>query len=217
MTDPSEPESFALLFTERTHHAPILIGTADVPSGSRIGGTAPEGVQPELTGGPLTYFFTLGADVLGLLIEAGTELSFFYRRDMEARLGATPGTEADLLTVIAHPAGRRAAESRELDSPLRGRSLTLGELARDRDVRGIVSLETKLGGAPGLIQEEPMYLEPVERRGLSFLLQISEENFPREMLVGSYLFYYGAVYVFTVFDRRTRRIDPSRMGSFFQH
>lgn len=218
MPAPSDPEAFRQLFIERTHHTPLLIGESDVVTGSRVGGRAPDRKELETAGlSEMTYFFTLGSDVLGSLIDSELELSFFYLRDQAARLNGTPGAEPDVLHGFPHGRSQRAGTERDFDSPLRGRSLQLGELTRDETQQGLVSLDTKLGGSPGLIQNEEIYFQQVRERNLSFLMQISEESFPSDMLTGSYLFYYGAVYLFTRFDEQQRRIDIEQMGSFWQH
>lgn len=54
----------------------------------------------------------------------------------------------------------------------------------------------KVGGEPCFIQHEDFYYKELERDGYSFFLQIDEEGYSDELLKGSYIFNFGALYLY---------------------
>mgnify|MGYP000892622077 CR=1 FL=1 len=54
----------------------------------------------------------------------------------------------------------------------------------------------KVGGEPCFIQEREFYYEELEREGYSFFLQIDEEGYGDGLLKGSYIFNFGALYLY---------------------
>ena len=65
--------------------------------------------------------------------------------------------------------------------------------------------------APNLIQEEPYYFENLKKDNFNFFIQIDEDFYTDTTLKGSYIFAYGALYLFK--QKQTGEI----IAGFWQH
>ena len=54
----------------------------------------------------------------------------------------------------------------------------------------------KIGGTPFLIQDEETYYKELEEHGFFFFLSIDEDGYSEDVIIGSYPFGYGALYLY---------------------
>lgn len=128
---------------------PILIGGGPSSEGPRLGGRAPEGVQP--AGSTMGYFFTLASPW-----ERASEVSLFISKSMETVVlkGQNRIVRTPIVELIEHPKSVRSFRMNPWDSDLSEHSLVLQDLRSDFErIDGEVERFSghKLGGAPYFI------------------------------------------------------------------
>jgi hypothetical protein len=171
----------------------LRIDENDTPTGSRVGGRPPDGL--DLTcptcGGPAEYVLTLGPDVLGPTVDDRV-LSLLACASFECRWDGPEGADRSVL-VVDHPEAPRSAGPDPEDG-FPGRALVAGpDTDADPDPN---SDQTKVGGAPGYLQPWGHAAGPErEDAGLAFLAQWSEVSYRPDM-DGEYPFAFGTVYLF---------------------
>ncbi len=70
---------------------------------------------------------------------------------------------------------------------------SISEYSEDNDSENIF---VKIGGTPSLIQDEKYYYDELEKKGFSFFLMIDEDGYSERVIIGSYPFGYGALYLY---------------------
>lgn len=213
------------MFVARTHHRRLVVATTDASTGSRVGGRPPASLAASpprcpRCGGTLEYLLTLAGDVLGEAIAQGQVLSLLCCRDLLCRMISHMMIDVSSLVLVTHPDSSRAAEESELDSLSEGRRLTLGPIEEDpHDETGRVAIDdSKLGG-------QPWYLLPwgeeeaskAHQRGGDFLLQWSENAYPRDMQLGHYPFLFGVVYVYCRVNPDSKLPELADLSAFWQN
>jgi len=83
------------------------------------------------------------------------------------------------------------------------RMCSISEYSENKDGDNML---VKIGGTPSLIQDEEYYYKELEEHGFSFFLSIDEDGYNDDVLIGSYPFGYGALYLYK--HRITNEIIP---------
>lgn len=161
---------------------PISICQMDALAGSRIGGNAPEGVEPDAIYATTRYLATIMLDESQAM---SIFLSFDYDEDSPNSLWKNSSTlhfhEQHLVQFVFHkPADR--SRSRSLCSELEGRALKVLAIQPDIVVapKGPLVLPNKLGGRPYFFSDASDYHHEIERifdEGFSMLLQLTCPGF----------------------------------------
>lgn len=73
------------------------------------------------------------------------------------------------------------------------RMYSISEYSENKDSENML---VKIGGTPSLIQDEEYYYKELEEQGFSFFLSIDEDGYNDDVLIGSYPFGYGALYLY---------------------
>jgi hypothetical protein len=211
------------VFLERTHHRPLVVAKKDRARGSFVGGPPPKGAiasKPKCPccGKGLMHQFTLGEDTLGALCRERS-LTLFCCRDLACRLKHRAALAPSPLVFVVHDDPKRATGPSRYDSPAEGRGLALGKAVVDvgEDGEAIPSL-SKAGGRPGYINnwgEDEQ--RAAEDGGRTFLLQWSEDIYPLDMEAGPMPFLFGAVYIFSRRDKKTRLPTLEDAVAFWQN
>ncbi len=190
------------LFVDRTHHIRLHVHHEDSDHGARIGGRPPEVLAQRpiacpVCGKPTRYFLTVETDVLGRDICPSGALSIFHCTDIECLVQGWHFRDPSPLVCVPHRRSPRASTPGPLDSPIEGRSIVAGDLYRDRARFGTHEQASKVGGRPGLVQDEgEEEIRKLESSHLFFLFQFNEEDYPRDMRIDGHPFRNGTLYVF---------------------
>ncbi|HEX7132117.1 MAG TPA: hypothetical protein VF228_06045 [Iamia sp.] len=169
----------------------LRLGEIDAPTGSRVGGAPPTGVDRTCPtcGGRAEYVLTLAPDVLGPTVDDRV-LSVLACADVGCRMLGPAGDRSVLLVVHAD-----APRSDEPDDGFEGRALVADPPTDVDDDPN--SDQSKVGGEPGYLQPWGHELGPeMEAAGFGFLAQWSEVTYGRQMRRGAYPFMFGTVYLF---------------------
>jgi len=212
------------VFVARTHHRRIIVGSADAPTGSRMGGKPPSRLASSppkcaCCGGPLEYVLTIGNDIVGDQIAHGNFLSMLCCRRLECLWRGREIVAPSPIALVFHPEDRRADSASEIDSTSDGRILTLGPVCEDPvDEYGSVDTDrSKLGGGPGYIQAwGDEQTARARSDGRCFLFQWCETDHPRDMDRGTYPFCGGVVYLFSRFSPATILPELAGTTAFWQ-
>lgn len=196
-------EALKKLFVDRSRYRSIRLGDGDAPAGSRAGGAAPACFEAEppkcpRCGQPLEYLLTVEADLVGPDVAKGQALSIFACGGVDCRLESMAlSAEPPSVVALAHAPSPRSA-----GKP--GRRLVHGHLRPERPASGSESCveDSKLGGKVFRIQSSIWRDEQeAARRGLSFLLQINEQDLGAHTTKAG--FWGGVIYLFTRKDPET--------------
>lgn len=211
-------EAFNLLFIERTHHVPIIVGSGNTRSGSRIGGNAPSffDASPPVCpycGCVLKYYLTLFHE--GLLSDT-QEISVFYCPDFKCLLRSRHLKDEPSLIVIGHPESPRSSSNEEHHSDIEERSLEYGSISKDINEYDEPVQGAKVGGEAGLVQGLDV-VGNVDKLGQKdFLFQFDEEIIPEDMSYGTLTFASGMFYVFADVDVSSASVNMSEFLAFWQ-
>lgn len=224
MTTAANDDDARLLFLARTHHRPIVIGPEDAPTGSRVGGPPPVPLATApprcpRCGGPMLYMLTIAGDLLGERVARGRAVSMLCCRDFDCMWASHHVIEPSSLHLVAHDDAPRGEPGSELDTAFEGRRLLAGPIAEDPLRDGAVYTDAaKIGGGPGYIQGwGPSQGAVAEAGGRVFLLQWSENAFPRDMKCGPVPLMFGVAYLFARVDDATRLPVLEDVCGFWQN
>lgn len=187
----------------------LHVADHDAPTGSRVGGSPPVGVDRvcPTCGGRAEYVLTLGPDVLGPTVD-DRALSLLACADIGCRMLGPEGSKSVL--VVAHADTPRATER---DDGFEGRALVATE-APDAEV---TSDDSAVGGSPGYLQSWGYEAGPeLEAAGRPPLAQWSEVSYRRDMRCGAYPFLFGTVYLHAA-PTPDGRVDLGTAGGFWQN
>jgi len=170
----------------------ITISRGDSGTGSRIGGSAPEGVVPPFVNAATRYFVTIALDD-----KNSQELSVFVSIDWSDETSYEPSnpnthlnnlsklmtSDCPLVQCVVHPSAPRS-ESSLLASDLIGRALMIEEERPDIlvEIGGELLLGSKIGGRPYFHRNAPAYIEALDHlfdQDFCLLLQYTEGGYER--------------------------------------
>ncbi len=179
------------------------IAAVDTDTGSRVGGNPPACFESDPIVESYDYLLTLDTTVAAWL--GDRQASVFLRRGFTIADADLEYPDIGVRVVLHEPSSRSGGSS--------GRHPGLGRAAMvfaDPDVE--TPPFVRIGPTPVLIQNEPSYAARVEADGYRFLFQIDEEGWPvrddpDDEFVEEYLFGYGSVYFYGMFDEDGRAID----------
>jgi hypothetical protein len=182
----------------------IIISREDSGVGSRIGGSAPEGVAPPFINSSTQYFATVAFDD-----STSQELSLFVSIDWDDRtcsqsadslwknVSKLKTSDCPLVQSVVHPSAMRSSSTR-LASELPGRALSIEEETTDIVVEpgGELLLPSKIGGRPYFYYGTLSYIESVQHlldQGFILFLQFTwggyERTVPFVWPFGEYTFH----------------------------